>query len=674
MSADVAPIPSSQSLFGDRYDIDVAARLPEFDTPGGEAYAVVDKEREDGLIYALVHYPGVPIRNDVYKALKSKPIANIICPRDRGVSNISLVGGAVQRLVTIFERPAGAVLMTHEGVKNEAVNAIKIRGPVTVSALKALAALHKAGFSHRSLRPTAMYFAKPGSDDVFIGECCSCPPSFMHPQALEPIESCFADDTSRPKTNHAGDFYQLGAALLCLQLGGPLWDGRDPATFTTARVNQGSFWALGGGQDVPGAMGNLIKGMMADDLGERWVAEDILDWFEGVVKTKRTTMKAWTMNRPTRFNGASYIDRRLLADAISENAEEGAKFIREMNFTSWVQMSFRDEILDDKDEELLGVNKGAGLSGARMEESRLVSRVSMFLHPQGPVRYRRLSLSLDNLGGAIADAFVYEDRDKVAVIAELLDPAFLGNLAEISAGSNPEISSQVTAIRKYCDLAKSKILGRGMERVLYEINPTLPCLSSKFKNGWIGSLEQMMRALERMASSSNIGSVLLDRHVAAFMCKHNPGLERDFQQLSASKGDNAKFNALVAEFIGKQQKRLRLGNLPQLTSKLIDSLKPTVKALKNKKSRDRVQSQLDKLRKGGDLSKLSNEMNLTKITADDAREFSKARGLLAKIDKERVRLSKPILPTDYEAIEKGIKGARAVAFVGVAALMVYWFM
>jgi hypothetical protein len=663
LSIDTAPAPQAKSEFAERYTVEMKKPLAEFNTPGGNAYLATDKSKPDTPIYALVHFPSVPVRDDLYQALKNRPIANLICPLDRGLVTLNLKGGKQQRLVTIFERPLGGALMTGQGGVNEGVTPALLRQNIILGGLKAIAALHKLEQVHRSIKPYAMYFIGPDRREITLGECCSYPIGFKQPFALDAIENVFADERSRPRNNKSADFFQCGAALLSLNMRTAAWQGRDKESFTTARVNQGSFWALGGGQEIPGAVGNLVKGLMADDASERWDAQDILDWFEGAVKPKRTSMKAWSMNRPTRFNGKSYIDRRLLAIAFANEPELAVKFLRDMNFATWIQMSFRDEVLSERAEKQLGVVKSEAMGGNRNYDQQTIARVCMFLYPEGPIRYKGLSVSPDNLGGILADAFAKDDRQTVTILSEILDLKFLSSLAETVAGRNQEFTQQVGNLRRFGEIAKNRQLAQGMERVLYELNTSMPCLSKRFDNTWIISVDQAVKALDRLASSGSVANVLLDRHIAAFMAKHGSGLESEFHKLSTAQGNAGRLNSMALDFFGTLQKRFKIGSLPSLSEKLVDGLLPAIKSMKNQKNREKLQSALNKLKTSGDIAKISSDVNFNKILADDARAFSGARNMLNKLERDRVRFSGRITAQDPEAIEKGIKGARTLAFV-----------
>lgn len=665
MSGETAPVPDSQSAFGERYEVITASPLPEFSTRGGDAYVVKDKEKSGGDIYALVHHPSVPVRNELYKALKSRPVGNLICPQDRGLMNLNIGGRNVQRLVTIFGRPTGGPLMGQDGKINPRVNANRLRQNVALSVLKAITALHKRGFMHRSIMPTNLYFSTPSSDDVVIGECYSMPPGYLQPFAMESLDLALADPTGRGVGDVPADYYQMGATLQALYFGEQVWEGRERESLLMARVNQGSFWALSGGREIPGALGSLIRGLTADEVDERWGAEDVLDWFEGVGKPKRTTMRAWTMNRPTNFKGVAIVDRRLLANAFARDPAEAANFLKSIDFPSWVQMSFRDEILTERLEALLGVKPDSGFGGMRADDYKMVARVCMFLHPNGPLHFKGHSFFLDGLPSLVAEAFARDDRETLSAVVDLLEVKFLQSISDICEHQDIKLGRQLAELRRVIPYATSKQLGKGMERVLYELNPILPCVSQRFAKIWIGSIPQLMRALERMAATGSARNILLDRHLAAFCATHGVELEREFNNLAAAQNHPAKFNSLSLNFFGLLQKRGKMEALPNLTAKLVDGLAPAVKSIKNKKRREMVQAALEKGKKGGDIAKLMSEVNMIKVQAEDAREFAQARTLVQRLDRERAKLLKKVQPTDPDARKAGLRGSRLVALVGL---------
>lgn len=651
-----------RTAFSDRYKVETDKPLPEFDTPGGMAYSVKDSDQPGRSLYCIVQEPTVAVRNEVYKSLRGSPLPNLICPVDRGLAQIT-VGAGRQRLVTVFQRPTGGVLLDANGKLNNRVNSTRLRQSIVLSLLKALAGLHKRGITHRFIQPSRIFFTAPDSDEVLLGECVTMPPGFRQPMALEPLEGAFATETGRGGGGASTDYFQLGATLMCLYFGQPLWTGRQRDSFLMARVNQGSYWAMSGGRDVPGALGSLVKGLMADAFEERWGAQEILDWYEGLQKPKRTSLKAWTMSRPTNFKGVAYVDRRLLADAFGQDPVEAAHFLRSLDFPVWAQTALRDEVLTERTESMLGVRPAEGAySTSRADDNRMVTRVCLFLHPVGPIRYRGLSFFIDGLPAMLADAFARDDRDVISAISEILDGKFLSSLAEVVGDRNPMLIKHANDMKRMFDFIRSKNLGRGMERVLYEMNPALPCLSQRFERFWVASNKQFTKTMEILGADVKVMTVLLDRHVAAFCAAHGQDLDSVFYKLASSQNDRGRFAVMTADFFGQLQQSLKLGPLPRLTEAVVDGLAPAVKGLKDRARREKVQSLLDKAKKGGDISRLVSEINLERIQLEDERQFGVARTTIMRLDRERGRLMRKVTPQDPEALQKGYRAARLVAF------------
>jgi len=662
VSKDTAPVPTAKTVFEERYAVDIKQPLADFSTGGGEAYLCKDNENPSKPLYALVHSRGVPIRARAYNTLSKNNIPNVISPIARGLMTLQLSGGE-QRMVTIFERPTGGILMGADGKILAGLTPTRIRQIVVASIVKGLAALHAKGVVHRSVLPTRMYLSEPGSDTVVLGECISAPPGLQVPSTFEPLELCFSEGSARGSGTHLTDFFQFGVALASLYIGQPIWQGRDSAGFIVSRVNQGSYWALMGGRDITGALGNLVRGLMADMPQERWAAEDVIDWFDGLAKPKRATLKAFAMNRPASFKGVAIVDRRLLADAFNRNDKDAALYLRKQDFAAWAQTALRDEVLSERLESMLNVqpadNHG---SMSAIEEARMVSRVCTFLDPSGPIRYKGMTVWIDALPSYLASIIARDERDKLSVLVELLDARHLQALADIAGKANPLLMTSVPELRSLINIVHDRGLGKGVERALYMLNPSLPCQSPRFSKVWVSTVKTLLQNLNRLAEAGGGKNILQDRHVAAFLAAHGGNLDREFSKLNAVQGDSSRFAVASVEFFGALQEKSGAGPLIALAGRLASSLGPAVKGLKNKKNRENVQSILEKVQKGGDISKLTSEVNLTKFQLQDQREFNAARTQVAKIDRDRARLSGKIQPNDPKAVQKGVNGARIFAF------------
>lgn len=316
-------------------------------------------------------------------------------------------------------------------------------------------------------------------------------------------------------------------------------------------------------------------------------------------------------------------------------------------------------------EQLIGLsNKKIGYSSDNKgDDYRMVANFCLFLDPMGPIRYRKVSVFFAGIPGLLAKAFAEDDRETISAILEILNPKILSTFAAILGDDARAFTDQVEKLSHVRRFAESKQLGQGMERVLYELNPELPCLSPRLKQFWVGGASDLLRSLDKIASTVNARHIMTDRHITAFLAARGEGLERMFNSINAAEKDPARFSLLVTDLFGALQKSTGIASLPSLTDKLVEGLAPALRVLKHKKRKEQVQQLLEKVKKGGDITRLTSEVNLTKIAAEDAREFSKARHQIVKMERERDRLSKKVGPTDPLALDRGYRLGSWIAFL-----------
>ena len=532
MAGETTPVPAKQSALGEKYTITIAEPLPQFDTSGGKAYAAIDKSNPELPLYAFIHEIGFPIRHDVYASLIKKPVPNVVCPVDRGIMNVDL-NPASQRLVTIFERPLGEALFTSDG-KSDRLDVSKLRTNVALSIIKGVAGLHKKKIIHGSINPRRLFFVSDQSDDVYIGECVTTPAGLDQPHEMEPLEIAFADNEGRGKGSTSRDFFQFGASIMGLYYGKDIvGKGGDKNQMLMARVNQSSYWALSSGQEIPGSLGQLLKGVMLDEAQDRWGFEDVLSWYEGTVPARRSGIRNWTMNRPTNFKGTSFVDRRLLATALSLDPKSAAVLIRELDFEEWMHTHMRDEIYSESIHSTLSISAGSGMG--HEESNTLIARFSMFLHPSGPIRYKGMTFNADGLADLIAILMYRDEREKLRHISEILNMKFMKDQHKLTQDNNPEGARMLLDYGAYETYIRSTEPGKGIERVFYETSPSMPCLSSKLDHLWTVSVKQLIKNINKLAEKGSVKNILLDRHIAAFILAHDSQLERDFAKLLSAK-------------------------------------------------------------------------------------------------------------------------------------------
>ncbi len=645
------------------YQVDFASALPAFDSPGGKAYAASDADNPKHPVYGLVQERAIPSRNDVAKSLLQAPVTNLVNPVDQEVMPAGKDG---VRLVTLFERPLGEALMSAGGVHPNVTERL-IRKQLIPAAISALSTLHERDITHRAIRPNNIFFAVPGDNAIILGECISMPAGSGQLAAFEPLERAVADPFGRGEANETADLFALGAAILTCYLN--QWPGYDqaPEAFLAARIHHGSFRALCGKHEIPGAMGVMLRGLLNDNPAERWNLNDLAQWVDGIVPQKRSGMKNWSLSKPINFNGKTYADRRHLAQAFAENIVPAAAYIREQNFLEWSQQALSHDVLSDRMERLINVKPAVELAPNPKADAEMIAKVCMFLDPAGPVRYRRVAVCFDGLGPAIADAQHRDDRDRMAIFHELLASQLIASVAEIANEKKTIAKSLSYEVSRVAELAQHNHLGHGLERALYEVNPSLPCLSAKCQGKWTATARDALLAADEQAGAGGELSTIFDRHLAAFCATKIQGFDRKLQALANPNMTGGQYALALLDIMALFQRKLSIPHLPNLSRRFAGALKPSIKVLKNRVRRETLAAKLMRLADSGSLVRMVRELDFANQARQDAKEFAVARQRFAAIENEQRWLKRRILPGEDQSLRVGYQAAAVIGFLMLTA-------
>jgi len=653
----------AQGLIAGRYRIEPERPLPHLDTAGAKAFAVSDTRDSDSRLFVLVHEQGIPHRQDAAEILLKSPATNTLNPLYQEV--IVPFSGHPERLVTVMEAPGGPSLA--EVFARLPINGHRLRKTVVPGLLKALSALHERQICHRAIRPDNIYFASDSLDDVVLGDCIGGPPGADQPAHYEPIERSLADPFGRGAGDPECDMYALGVTMLAAHLGVEPARGRHAEKLYAARIAQGSFWAFSSGVEIPGIVGSLLRGLLNDDSDERWTKAEIYAWLESAAPNRRSVNTLWTFARPVSFRRESYSDRRMLARDLSKHPLEAASFLRGLDIDNWMSNMITTELFSERQERLLAVEPSQDLSSSRHGDHAMVARVCSHFDPRGPIRFRGLSLSIDGIGPAIAEAFAMRDERRQENFADLFADNVLPTILEVIADRNPLVQKVVYGLTEASRNVRMRSLGLGLERALYDLNRSLPCLSEQFRNRWLTDPSELLIALDARAAQASEISSLLDRHVLAFLSSRVDQTQRYVDRMAAARSDRVRLITAVIDLLAFLQSTLRVAKLPNLTNLLVKNIRPILKDMHGKTGREASLGKLDTLAKRGDLQLVAESLNLGRLIQRDAQGYAEARRRIRQLALERDRLTRAVHPSQPSA--KG-PGYRLAAAAGWLALMI----
>ncbi len=648
--------PASSIAFNDRYSIRPDEPLPEFCTPSALAFAAQDV-RPGGLplpLVAIVVDPAVPYRLDALETLKGIETAGLMTLVDYGV--IEWPAYSRKAMTILYERPMGGRVMPSFDGDFPRIEGHELLKKAMRPMARALRELAKKNLTHRAVRPTNMYWTTPEREAIVLGDCAAAPPGFDQPAVLEPVESALAHPAGRGDGRAADDLYALGASVLTLLM------GRNPlARASTAEVNRakildGSYQVLTGGENVPIHLIEMIKGLVNDDPKTRWDHAALEDWLAGKRRPIAQSRIEKRAARGFEFRGTDYFSSRDLAIAFCAHWDTALGAVTDGRLEQWLRHSLD---MDAKADAVAKAIKNRSNDSRGAGDDALLCRICLILDDLAPIRYRTVAAMPDGVGNLLA-ATVAKGAD-VNPIVKLLRRDVLAAWAETHAPTKAD-----PLLAKALEALSSQALGQGIERVLYMLCDSLPCQSPLLAKDFVVDVHALLPALERAAKAAERKAWPIDRHVAAFVAvRATMEVERQLVDVNNSAPDKSALGML--NLLATLQWYLGPKQLPALGAMVGGLLKPIIDGYHSQKRRRELEREAAGPAGQGDLVALFRLLDDPEARLRDRQGYEKASADWQELEDEIIDVDKQLANHGTKAAEAG---RRASALVSMSLAIV----
>lgn len=644
---------------GGRCEIMPGTPLPEFDSPGGRAYAGrLTRDRRTECFVIVTDQP-VPARIDVmsnFRAIESPAVMRLL---DWGT--VDWMPDGRRRFVLVFERPGGRRAMNSLAETREPIGDDQIIRAIMPPMLTALREMHTRGFTCGGIRPTNLFQKDPAANGLIIGDCLSVPVGYGQPVLMETIERGMAQPSGRGPGTIGDDLYSLGLSLMLLHLGyNPLADLDDDAILRV-KMDRGTYSALTSQLRLPQSLVEPLRGLMIDDAKQRWTLSDLDLWLQGRRMSPKQPQVARRGARPFEFQGEEILHCRALSRALARNSAAAVPQIERGDVEKWVRRSVGDEARAEAMQTAIA-SAAAGGRGASQED-KLVTRVAIALDPPAPIRYRGLSVMPDGLGPALAEAMW--QNVSVQPFAEFVVAQFPHFWVNCQIDFRPEHVPMVQAYDGYRALLEHVGMGFGVERIVYELCPPCPCLSPPLRDYYVLTPAELLSALDHLATKPNRGRDPVDRHVLGYITTHHKKLNDRLLIPLSNPHDPARRMVAMISVLADVQNRFGPARVPHLCGWLVVLMEPVFKRFKNKETRERMKAEVTNVARDGVLDALVRIVdNPDAIRADD-KGFLGAMRQYESLTKQIDRLRASI--TDRTGLAEGMGRQVAAVITSVIA-------
>jgi hypothetical protein len=591
-----------QILLDERYEIAADRRLPKFDSPGVEAFAVNDRNEPGRLMFALIAPGHLPCRYLGLLTKRPPSDAPVIWPRAAGVVDWPMEGndGAIvwgRRPALIFDAPKGERVFGGDAPRPRPMTEPQLARNVIAPLVTAIREMTVLGIPHRAIRPGNLFYQSSQQGPLMLGECFSMPPGFAQPVLYETIENAIADPYGRGPGLSADDLYALGVLLLQLHVGRDLTEGMTDDEIISAKISAGSFAALAGREKLSTSMAEILRGLLNDRTGDRWTLRHLDAWSTGQHFTPTMPHLPQRASRPIRFAEGEYMNKPALAHAMARHWPDTMKLVDSSDFDNWLKRSFNDDKAGDTLARLLGSASGSGPTAAIKD--RYVARLIIWMNAQSPIGYRDIRVNVTGMSAMLAN--VLDKQPLLNQFVELLR----GRLPQVWINEQLSLNADQLQIRRIMEEVEKHIekpgMGQGVERALYELDPLVPCRSPMIADFYVTNMRDLLPAIDAALPGLGAGTIPMDRHIAAFIGAHlRRTIDRELAAISQA-ADEAERRVAILRLLAMVQQAQPNRKIPRLADAVVAMLEPALKSFHHATARANAERRMRKLGKDCDL-------------------------------------------------------------------------
>lgn len=655
--------PGSFIIVRDRFTIYCDKPIPSLDMPNAQAFEVSDRKQEGRPLYALICKPEMLPRVSVMRVLKGHEMAHMLHMVDWGIAEWPPIDRKC--VIVIYHRPLGGRLM--DSLSGSAKRIPDHMFPKTVikPLADALIELGQKGITHRAIRPDNLYYMDEAQTNIVLGDCVTSVPACDQPVVLETIESGMCMPTARGSGTFADDMYAFGASLLMLAIGRNALHGVPEHEIIRRKIKDGSYSTLVGDERMPVSLIECFRGLLTDDVEQRWKPENIELWLAGKRLTPVQARSEPQAQRAFKFADQEFHSIRPLSYAMYMNWDKAATIIADGSLEIWIRRGL--EVTDLADAIASAIKNSRAMPGqAKDQEELMISRVLMALDPRAPVRTRDFRVSLEGVGGALAIAMLA--KQKLQPFTDFINRELWRHWVAAQTKYNADNMQWETVFKDLRNYMKDPNSGAGIERCVYELNEWMPCLSPLIADQYVMEVKAVLPALEVVSKTANTKMWPVDRHIAAFMrARYAKGVSTQIDAMNDQRPDRATIGMLSVLAI--VQWRLGPESLFGLASWVGALMGPVINAYQSRPKRKEIEKEMPKLIRKGNLAEIYNYLDNPEERQRDAEGFAWAKAEYAAAEKQAFDLEHG----QADQQESAIKSGRQSGAIGAVVIMLLTF-
>lgn len=637
-----------------RFTLHPSKPIAELSHEFAKAYVAEDSFNPARSVFAMVLDSQVPCRQHLTGELMAFSHPHLVQLLGSGSVFCSHLGES--RLVLFFERPQGKLLseaMKETPRLHEHLVIDYVLGP----AVRALSALRDKKCTHGNIGPGSFFMG----ETPVINECISAPCGTLASHIYLPPELMIADPLGRGEADERADVYALAILALDLIYGIDRLKSMLREDLIRLILTKGTYQAYVAGREVTDNFQDLLRGTLTDNPVDRWGLEELGQWLGGKRFNIITPTVSKDAARPFVFGGDNYFNPRSLAHALHRQWRTAIKDLRGSRLERWCETNLhRPEIAEKIDRTFRSASEGA----SETQSGDMVTRVIAALDPLGPIRSISLAVRPDGIGPLLARFMAENANSEQAQLINFMETDISSYWVDlVTGGRERDYSPTIWRLQKCRQTMKQKALGFGIERVLYELNPSLSCQSALLRKHYVADAPEALTALDAIARETAPDTSFADRHLAAYLAS-KLGINKELllTDLAAVPALSKNEELIVLRILARAQQKQPALKLPGLCAWAAMRIERMLDTMHNRVVRKKLKLQLRKYAESGRLDVLLDRIVNRDVTVRDYDGFARAIALHQINSKKIERYQNPWL-VDYYARDIGGKFSMILGYI-----------
>jgi hypothetical protein len=583
----------------DRYRIDTSAPLAELDTQSAKAFAASDTMDTERKLYALVCPVAKPLRYGAINKLKTASVPHMVQLVAAGVVTLSVPDE--ERFVVFFDRPAGVRLSEFLAKNQATISPEFICERIIAPLASSIQYLSSIEVPHGCINVNNIYMHQFAT----LGPCVTEPCGYSQPFYYEPLERLQALPAGKGNNNIGQDYYALAVTVLYIIFGPSHFAAfSTPNALAKSILREGTYNAVTQMKNMPEVFYDFFRGMFSHNPEDRWEYPYIRNWLDGKRFHALTPAPPAEASRPFEFVGNEAHTRSELAHMLAQNWDNITEILLNGKLSQWVAASMRNKELAD---QITRIARTIGDLGSKNEAqlNDQLMRLLMILEPSAPFHIKSLAFHVDGQESLFAELYANKNNQELQLISHFIEFNAINDWIELQR-KKPNynmpscVNNSVIKHDKIRPYIRAGGLGFGLERILYDLNPDMPCMSPLFQRMHVVTLSDLLKKLDALAPSLAKNQDPIDTHIAAFIAsKLNINREIVLRELKPIPS-LASHRIMIALYLfALAQNRTDSLRLPGLTHWLALRIIPILEPIQSRSIRLEIKSQImDKVQTG----------------------------------------------------------------------------